>query len=78
MNLSTVLTSNSQDTAPPPFKFAKVQQIRCPNCGSHAEKLYSMQHHTAQIQCPSCDYFLLSCTQTGVVHEAYAPGIAAN
>ncbi|MEA5421474.1 replication restart DNA helicase PriA [Spirulina sp. CCNP1310] len=54
----------------------RIEKIYCPNCGSHAEKRYSSKHNTIQVECPACDYFLLSCAQTGNVREAYAPGIA--
>jgi|SanBayMetagenome_1026888.scaffolds.fasta_scaffold02246_4 ribosomal protein S27E len=52
------------------------QKIRCPNCGSHAERLYS--NDLTQIECSICDYLMITCTRTGRVIEAYAPGIYAS
>jgi ribosomal protein S27E len=49
------------------------QQIRCPNCGSHAERIFS--NHLTKTQCDTCDYLMLTCEHTGRVVEAYAPGI---
>jgi hypothetical protein len=52
-----------------------VQQIRCPNCGSEAERYYLTDNNISRTQCPTCDYLMVSCTRTGKVIEAYAPGI---
>lgn len=50
-----------------------IQIVRCPNCGSPAERHHlSGRTHT---QCHDCDYLLVLCAQTGRVIEAYAPGI---
>lgn len=50
-----------------------IEIVRCPNCGSPAERhRSSKQTHT---QCHRCDYLLTLCTETGRVIEAYAPGI---
>ncbi|MEH2070678.1 MAG: replication restart DNA helicase PriA [Nostoc sp.] len=54
-----------------------VQKIYCPNCGSQAERYYITDNHLTRTQCPSCDYLMISCTLTGKVIEAYAPGILA-
>ncbi|OUL23493.1 replication restart DNA helicase PriA [Nostoc sp. 106C] len=54
-----------------------VQQICCPNCGSKAERHYIYESQITRTQCPSCDYLMISCTRTGRVIEAYAPGIHA-
>ncbi|WP_081403028.1 replication restart DNA helicase PriA [Scytonema hofmannii] len=54
-----------------------VQKIRCPNCGSEGERHYTYHNQQTQTQCPICDYLLVSCTLTGRVIEAYAPGIFA-
>ena len=54
---------------------SKIEKVRCPNCGSHAERHYSFKHHTVQTQCPACDYLMVNCSRTGSVVEAYAPGI---
>ncbi|MHC5825398.1 MAG: replication restart DNA helicase PriA, partial [Nostoc sp.] len=50
----------------------------CPNCGSHAERYYISDSQLTRTQCPSCDYLMISCTRTGKVIEAYAPGIYAH
>ncbi|NJL83276.1 MAG: replication restart DNA helicase PriA [Chloroflexaceae bacterium] len=52
-----------------------LQTVRCPNCGSHAERHYLVVHQLIQTACPSCDY-LMVCSQTGNVVEAYAPGMS--
>ncbi|MBO3458510.1 replication restart DNA helicase PriA [Aetokthonos hydrillicola Thurmond2011] len=53
----------------------KLQKIRCPNCGSEGERHYLTEDELTRTQCPSCDYFMVNCTRTGKVIEAYAPGI---
>lgn len=53
----------------------KKQTIHCPNCGSFAERFYRIE--ITQTQCHSCDYLMITCSQTGRVLEAYAPGIFA-
>jgi endogenous inhibitor of DNA gyrase (YacG/DUF329 family) len=52
-----------------------IQEIRCPNCGSPAERHYIHVHQITQTQCPTCDYFIVTCSATGRVIEAHAPGI---
>ncbi|AFZ18170.1 hypothetical protein [Allocoleopsis franciscana] len=54
------------------------QKVRCPNCGSHAERLFFQTTHITQTQCPACDYLMINCSRTGRVVEAYAPGIYAH
>ncbi len=54
-----------------------VIKIHCPNCGSHAERHYLTGDQLIRTQCPSCDYLMITCAQTGKVIEAYAPGIFA-
>ncbi|MDZ7967965.1 MULTISPECIES: replication restart DNA helicase PriA [unclassified Nostoc] len=54
-----------------------VQKIYCPNCGSQAERYYIFDSQLTRTQCSSCDYLMISCTRTGKVIEAYAPGIYA-
>ena len=51
------------------------QIVRCPNCGSHAERNF-LANHITQTQCAVCDYLMVNCSRTGKVVEAYAPGIA--
>ncbi|HEY9647910.1 MAG TPA: hypothetical protein V6C88_16155 [Chroococcidiopsis sp.] len=52
-----------------------VQAVRCPNCGSPAERHYLVSHQLTRTQCPTCDYLMVMCDRTGRVIEAYAPGI---
>ncbi|KAM3098115.1 replication restart DNA helicase PriA [Phormidesmis sp. 146-35] len=54
-----------------------VQTVRCPNCGSHAERHHLESNHLTRTQCPTCDYLMITCAKTGKVIEAYAPGIYA-
>jgi ribosomal protein S27AE len=54
-----------------------VLEIRCPNCGSCAERHYLAPDHITRTQCSTCDYLMITCSQTGKVIEAYAPGIYA-
>lgn len=52
------------------------QVIRCPNCGSFAERQYSLEKQLTQTQCHECDYLMVTCAHSGRVLEAYAPGIS--
>lgn len=54
-----------------------IQKVRCPNCGSHAERHHITSHSLTRTQCRCCDYLLVNCSRTGKVVEAYAPGITA-
>lgn len=54
-----------------------VQKIRCPNCGSEGERYYLPDSQLTRTQCAACDYLMITCTRTGKVIEAYAPGILA-
>ncbi|MEO0532438.1 MAG: replication restart DNA helicase PriA [Cyanobacteria bacterium P01_A01_bin.123] len=57
-----------------------VQIVRCPNCGSLAERqLLSdrrvpIDDQVIQTACPVCDYLMVMSVSTGSVIEAYAPG----
>jgi hypothetical protein len=53
-----------------------VYKICCPNCGSPAEREYIHAHNLVQTQCPSCDYFIVTRSDTGKVIEAHAPGLS--
>ncbi len=52
-----------------------VQTIHCPNCGSEAERHHLFTSQLTRTQCPSCDYLMVTCSRTGRVIEAYAPGV---
>lgn len=54
-----------------------IQKVRCPNCGSEGERHYIAHSYVTRTQCPVCDYLMVSCSRTGKVIEAYAPGIPA-
>lgn len=58
-------------------KMRTIQTIHCPNCGSHAERHYIHTHQLIQTQCPACDYFILTRSDTSKVLEAHAPGLQA-
>jgi ribosomal protein S27E len=58
-------------------------EVRCPNCGSLAQRLLSDRlpiytkcpdHLATQTECQVCDYFLVVCQQNGKVLDAYSPG----
>lgn len=59
------------------FSMQTVQTIHCPNCGSHAERHHFSGSGVVRTQCPACDYLMVTCSRTGRVIEAYAPGIFA-
>jgi len=54
-----------------------VQAVRCPNCGQIAERHHLLEDALVRTQCHGCDYFMVTCSKTGKVIEAYAPGITA-
>jgi len=60
-----------------PFNLSTVLEVHCPNCGSRAERHHFESEHLVRTQCPSCDYLMITCSCTGKVIEAYAPGIYA-
>ncbi|MDX2212532.1 MAG: hypothetical protein SFY66_04505 [Oculatellaceae cyanobacterium bins.114] len=60
------------------LKSSTIQKIYCPNCGSSAERHYLLTNHMVRTQCSTCDYLLITCSRTGNVIEAYAPGIPAH
>jgi uncharacterized Zn finger protein (UPF0148 family) len=49
--------------------------IHCPNCGRPAERTFLHQERVSRTQCPSCDYLMVQCLDSGRVIEAYAPGL---
>lgn len=51
------------------------EMVRCPNCGSHAERHHLSSEQLIRTQCPACDYLMITCASTGKVIEAHAPGI---
>ncbi|MEO0967207.1 MAG: replication restart DNA helicase PriA [Cyanobacteria bacterium J06639_18] len=54
-----------------------IQEIRCPNCGSEAERHHIIDSKLTRTQCSHCDYLMVTCSRTNKVIEAYAPGIYA-
>lgn len=53
----------------------KSQIVRCPNCGNEAERHHLTDNHLTRTQCQACDYLMITCSLTGKVIEAYAPGL---
>lgn len=53
-----------------------VVEVHCPNCGSQAERHYTHADQTIRTQCSTCDYLMITCSTTGRVLEAYAPGLS--
>lgn len=53
------------------------QCVHCPNCGHSAERYYLEDERLIRTQCAHCDYLMITCSCTGKVIEAYAPGIFA-
>lgn len=57
-----------------------VQTVRCPTCGSLAERRLlstcqtSIGEYCVRTACETCDYLLIAGSLTGRVLEAYAPG----
>ena len=57
-----------------------VQTVRCPTCGSLAERRLlsscqtSIGEYCVRTACEACDYLMISGALTGRVLEAYAPG----
>lgn len=54
------------------------QQVHCPNCGHLAERYHLEADHLVRTQCGACDYLMITCSKTGKVIEAYAPGLFAH
>ena len=52
--------------------------VNCPNCGGHATRRYLSEQSLVRTQCPHCDYLMITCSKTGNVVEAYAPGLVAS
>ena len=55
-----------------------IQKVHCPNCGKLADRRFYLQNQVTETACPACDYLLKSCSLTGRVLEAYAPGLSMN
>lgn len=53
-----------------------IESIRCPNCGSIAERHHLPYLAQVKTQCEECDYLLAICTRSGHVLESYAPGLS--
>ncbi len=58
------------------IQIATQQTIRCPNCGSLADR-WHYQDQT-QTECAVCDYLMITCSRSGNVLEAHAPGLSAH
>jgi len=69
------IQASSTDTKASEFNIPLIQPMPCPNCGSSAQRKHLVKLEQTKVECPSCDYFLLTCSRTGRVKEAYAPGI---
>jgi uncharacterized Zn finger protein len=54
----------------------QIEAIRCPNCGRFGERHHIAESNITRTQCPECDYLLVTCSLTGRVIEAYAPGLS--
>lgn len=54
-----------------------IEAVRCPNCGSLAERHRIASSQVVRTQCSCCDYLLVTCANTARVIEAYAPGLFA-
>lgn len=55
-----------------------IESIYCPNCGHQAERSYGRDRNVVRVQCPTCDYLMVTCAFTARVIEAYAPGLYAH
>lgn len=55
-----------------------MQTVRCPNCGSLAERHHLTLVSQVKTECQACDYLMITCVRTGRVIEAYAPGLQAS
>lgn len=51
--------------------------VHCPNCGHLAERHQIEQQSLIRTQCHQCDYLMVTCSESGKVIEAYAPGLFA-
>ena len=51
------------------------ETVHCPNCGSLAERQHIQGSRVTRTQCGDCDYLMVTCSLTGRVIEAYAPGL---
>lgn len=56
---------------------AIIQTVRCPNCGSLAERHHLPLVSQVKTECDVCDYLMITCDRTGKVIEAYAPGLCS-
>ena len=64
------------------------QTIRCPNCGSQAERRYFTSeeaiYHTCpsnqivQTECSARDYLMVMCARNASIVEVHAPGISVS
>lgn len=64
------------------------QIVRCPNCGSQAERRYFTSEAAIYRTCPSnqiiqtecsvCDYLMVMCSHNASIVEVHAPGISVS
>jgi len=54
-----------------------IQTVRCPNCGSFAERLYSNLPSQVRTQCSTCDYSMTMSQDGNHIFEAYYPGVTS-
>lgn len=52
-----------------------IQTVRCPNCGSLAKRDRLVSLSQIKTECHECDYLMITCSLTGKVVEAHAPGL---
>jgi hypothetical protein len=57
---------------------AMIQTVRCPNCGSLAERYHHALLAQVKTQCDACDYLMVTCTRSSRVIESYAPGLPSD
>ncbi|BAZ82054.1 hypothetical protein [Sphaerospermopsis kisseleviana] len=66
----------------------RAQIVRCPNCGSEAQRQFATDEHLTHTHCLAnqiirteclvCDYLMVMRSLDGSVIEAYAPGIPSS
>lgn len=78
--ISTKSDSATQTKCPSTATVKTIQIVRCPMCGSPAERSLRRDRQTSsgeysiQTACPTCDYFMVMSSLTGKVLEAHFSG----